>query len=341
MKKVSRSFALVVPCLEPPLNHWMATAYLLCRVVDNVEDCLQPTAWKRQRFAEFERLLAEPELAPEILSSWQEQAWPGLTPDEQQLMILPNGHLLWQIYAAIPAESQTIIRYWTQAMALGMSQLEDKERPPHFKSYDGVQVLSEEADYNTYCYYVAGTVGHMSTELVIQHYDLNNGVADTLRQTCEACGRGLQKTNIVKDFAQDLARGICYLPATWLQVTNYTPLALQGAPPDWAGKVLGDVVAELQTSTQYVLALPYEATGYRMASLLCLLPAFETLLLAAQQHKFLFTANHHVKISRQKMAQCLQWAQGMIDNNAAIEQYSHQRQQMIKRKLAETELVSE
>ena len=35
MNKVSRSFAVVVACLEAPLNHVMATAYLLCRVVDN------------------------------------------------------------------------------------------------------------------------------------------------------------------------------------------------------------------------------------------------------------------------------------------------------------------
>ena len=42
MNEVSRSFALVVPSLEEPLDHYMATAYLLCRVADNIEDCGQP-----------------------------------------------------------------------------------------------------------------------------------------------------------------------------------------------------------------------------------------------------------------------------------------------------------
>ena len=39
VNEVSRSFALVVPCLEEPLDHHMATAYLLCRLADNIEDC--------------------------------------------------------------------------------------------------------------------------------------------------------------------------------------------------------------------------------------------------------------------------------------------------------------
>jgi phytoene/squalene synthetase len=45
MHEVSRSFALVVPLLEEPLNHYIAAAYLICRVVDNIEDCEQPFAW--------------------------------------------------------------------------------------------------------------------------------------------------------------------------------------------------------------------------------------------------------------------------------------------------------
>ena len=38
MNKVSRSFALVVSCLEEPLQQQMSTAYLICRVLDNIED---------------------------------------------------------------------------------------------------------------------------------------------------------------------------------------------------------------------------------------------------------------------------------------------------------------
>jgi farnesyl-diphosphate farnesyltransferase len=138
----------------------------------------------------------------------------------------------------------------------------------------------------------------------------------------EACGRGLQKTNIVKDFAKDLARGICYLPDEWMREIEHTPLALVGAPTSWRQKVVDNVLDELSDSVQYLLDLPYTATGYRMASLLCLLPAYETLLVAAQRHETLFTVDHHVKISRQTMARCIQDAQAMLTDNEAIRQYS-------------------
>ena len=39
LSNVSRSFALVLPLVESPARHYLAAAYLLCRVVDNIEDC--------------------------------------------------------------------------------------------------------------------------------------------------------------------------------------------------------------------------------------------------------------------------------------------------------------
>jgi phytoene/squalene synthetase len=50
---VSRSFALVVPFLEAPLQHYLATAYLLCRVLDNIEDCGQSAEWKKSVLRNF------------------------------------------------------------------------------------------------------------------------------------------------------------------------------------------------------------------------------------------------------------------------------------------------
>ncbi|HXV44220.1 MAG TPA: squalene/phytoene synthase family protein [Anaerolineae bacterium] len=329
MNKVSRSFAILIPFLEEPLNHFLATSYLLCRVVDNIEDCQQPAAWKKLRFAEFSQLLKDPTLAADILALWQQQAWPGLTPDEQELMGFQHGLPLWQIYQRIPAEPRQIIDHWTATMARGMSQLEDPHQSPQFIQRQGVQVLAAEEDYNRYCYYVAGTVGHLSTELVINHYRLNNTVAVGLLADCEACGRGLQKTNIIKDFAKDLRRGISYLPDAWLREVNYTPLALAGASPGWVKKVLQNVVHELRDATAYLLSLPYSAPGYRMASLLCLLPAYQTLLLAAEQQEKLFTSQHQVKISHLTMSRCVLDARSMVKDNEAIGRYSRQLEQAI------------
>lgn len=209
-------------------------------------------------------------------------------------------------------------------MAEGMSQLGNPNHCPCFVRRKGVEILREQADYDGYCYYVAGTVGIMASELIIRQYGLSEAVAEILNSHAEACGRSLQKTNIVKDFAEDLTRGICYLPDAWLSEADYLPLSLQGATPAWKSMVLADVLTELRGATDYLLALPYEATGYRRASLMCLLPAYQTLLQAAQRQKTLFTSQHQVKISKPVMLQCLVDSQRLLFDNEGISRYSLQ-----------------
>jgi farnesyl-diphosphate farnesyltransferase len=335
MNKVSRSFAIVVLSLEEPLNHFMAAAYLICRVVDNIEDCDQPFGWKLQRFLEFHRLIDEPAAAPQILAVWGRESWPGLTRDESEMMRASTGQILWQIYSRVPETSRAVIRRWASEMSDGMLRVEAPDQHPVLEDQGGIRVLAAESDYNEYCYYVAGTVGHMATELVVAHYGLTADVAAELVAACESCGRGLQKTNILKDFAEDLGRGISYLPNTWQREADFAPLALAGAPAQWKKKVIDDVVRELNGATRYVLALPYAAAGYRMASLMSLLPAYQTLLSAAKQRDTLFTAGHRVKISRPTMAKC-QWdARSMLTDNDAVTQYSRRLEGEIGAALAQ------
>ncbi len=336
MNEVSRSFALVVPLLEEPLNHYIGAAYLICRVVDNIEDCEQPFAWQMKRFAEFRQLLHEPTCAREILAGWEGEDWPGLTPEEKRMMGVKSGLMLWQIVALMPDKVRLTIGRWALVMAEGMKSVNDPEQAPVFTTRQDVQVLSKEEDYNHYCYFVAGTVGHMVTELVIGHYRLNGQLPDRLLSNCEAFGRGLQKTNIVKDFAKDLDRGICYLPDRWLQEAQYSPLALDGAPIEWSQMVIDNVLDELRAATDYLLALPYEAEGYRMASLLCLLPAYQTLLLAAQKGPDLFTPKHRVKISREVMGQCLDDGRRLLTDNEGITEYSRRLEAEIRTTLGIT-----
>ena len=319
---VSRSFALVIPFLEMPLRHYLATAYLLCRVVDNIEDCVQPAAWKQQRFAEFLQLLQNPGDASAVLSQWQDESWPALTDHERRIMGVTDGLWLWQIYAEMPQSARKTVQRWTSTMAQGMSQLDDPEARPLSIQRQGLTVLESEADYHEYCYIAAGTVGHMATELVIEQYQLSEDVTPTLHALAEACGRGMQKTNILKDFLVDLTRGISYLPDTWLREADYAPLALRGAGSAWKAMVLGDVLDELRAATEYVLALPHSARGYRRASLLCLFPAYQTLYLAAQRQETLFTDEHKIKISRPTMARCVADSQLLLFDNRSIRRYS-------------------
>lgn len=324
MNQVSRSFALVTPCLEEPLDVFMSTAYLIFRVADNIEDCQKSLERQQERFAEFKQMLQDPPLAPNILRSWSVEDWAGLTIEQKQLMTLENGLMLWQIYALFPNVVKEIIRRWAFAMVDGIKQFLNNQQKVFRDTHNGVRILAEENDYNRYCYFVAGTVGHMGTELAIDHYQFNSSIAESLLGRSETCGQALQKTNIVKDFPEDMANGICYLPNVWMQEVDGLPLLLKGAPKTWTRKVLANVMTEINKSVYYVMDIPYEAVGYRLASLMCLLPAYQTLLLAAQQQEKLFTPEHCVKIPRSCLSKCMEDAKLMVRDNNLLLQYSQE-----------------
>jgi hypothetical protein len=67
-----------------------------------------------------------------------------------------------------------------------------------------------------------------------------------------------------------------------------------------------------------------------MASLLCLLPAYETLMLAAERSDRLFTVDHSVKISRLTMATCKRNAGSLISDNDAVAEYSRQAERSVE-----------
>lgn len=82
------------------------------------------------------------------------------------------------------------------------------------------------------------------------------------------------------------------------------------------------MVAELDTSVNYVVTLPQSAMGLRKAGLLMMMPAYETILLAAQQLPQIFTPKHAIKIPHTTMAKCVLRAQKIASDDLAIGQYA-------------------
>lgn len=330
---MSRSFAVVAPEVGDPLDAYLAAAYLICRVVDNIEDTQHPYSWQKQRYDEFLQLLAAPQTATDVLVGWESHDWPGLSKDEQQMMSRQGGLMLWDIMAQLPPGVYASIRRWTETMAKGMARASDPAATDFFAERNGIRLPASIADYNKYCFYVAGTVGRMISDLAAHVYALNAATAKSLSRDSEACGRALQKTNIVKDFSKDLERRFCYLPEEWLQEIDYAPLYLAGAPANWKSKVLLDVVAELDASVDYVLAVPQTAVGLRKAGLLMMMPAYETILQAAQRLTTLFTPEHAVKISRVTLGQCVMSARKIAPDDAAIRLYASEMSSKVQQTL--------
>jgi len=198
LDRVSRTFALTIRMLQEPFRTYASAAYLLCRIVDTVEDCESiPTESKCRYLLDFSDRLtgaAHPGLAREIFpepATWDEH----LTLNESAILAMIRS---------FPEPIQEIIIRYVQEMVEGMVmflKLQDKNGILHFES-------DEQLDQ--YCYYVAGTVGLMMNEIFAIISGTDKAAS---KESAVELGIGLQLTNIVKDIRKDRLRNIHYCPA--------------------------------------------------------------------------------------------------------------------------------
>lgn len=270
---VSRTFALTIPVLAPPLADSVCVAYLLCRIADTIEDRNDlepaPRAWLYQRFAAIVAApprfdLTEPTdpRISEFLERWPPDANPAY-----QTLVARLADVI-AAYASLGRQHRAAINECVQEMVSGMS---DMTHPPR---QGGMIYVCEDLDQlERYCHYVAGTVGLMLTRL----FDLQLGPGAAFATSARLeqgrrFGLGLQLTNILKDHENDWARGTSFFPATWLRSSaDGGLLALHRSA------LVRRTVEHLQEAQAYTLALPGEEQGMRLFCLWALWMAMATL----------------------------------------------------------------
>ena len=88
-------------------------------------------------------------------------------------------------------------------MAGGMADYQDSET---------LAGLENMAAMDRYCYFVAGVVGEMLTEVFCDYSPEIAARREQMMRLAVSFGQGLQMTNILKDIWDDRARGACWLP---------------------------------------------------------------------------------------------------------------------------------
>ena len=206
LPRVSRTFALSIEALPPELREAVRVAYLLCRLVDTIEDGDGLGLPERLRlFAEFERLLAGERLDPNTLELACREAMTAVDPHERALCL--NAGAVFRVFQGLPLAQQRAIRPWVAEMARGMREHVLRAGP------GGKLALRSLAELERYCYFVAGTVGRLLTELFCQAVPpASSAVRVRLDELGVSFGIGLQLVNIVKDVADDWERGACFVP---------------------------------------------------------------------------------------------------------------------------------
>ncbi|MCD8548724.1 MAG: squalene/phytoene synthase family protein [Aeromonadaceae bacterium] len=270
--QVSRSFALTIPLLPMPLQDYVGNAYLLCRIVDTLED--EPGlegAAKQALLTQFLTALADQAQAASFTAAATASLSPATPPAEQALLAQTPAVLAR--YRSYPPAVQAALARCVTIMSGGMAGYQQR---------DCSQGLPDLAALDQYCYFVAGVVGEMLAELFILHCPQLTAQRETLLALGVSFGQGLQMTNILKDMAADRARGVCWLPRE-LALRQGLDLALERWEQDGAGcqrlldELAGLAQGHLQDAMDFTCLLPARQQGIRQFCLLAIGMAVLTL----------------------------------------------------------------
>jgi len=294
LEGVSRTFALTIPQLPKKLYGAVANAYLLCRIVDTIEDEVSLSAQQKKYFcSEFIEVVksgvnAEP-FAVELAPLLSEQTIPA---EHTLIHVLPR---VIQITHSFDEDQVEALACCVETMAAGM---------PIFQAQDLQGGLATLADLDNYCYYVAGCVGEMLAKLFCHYSPEIAQHKEALLTLSVSFGQGLQMTNILKDIWDDAQRGVCWLPQDIFSETGFDLKNLSPETNDEnfrAGleHLISIAHGHLHNALIYTLKIPVHETGIRNFCLWALGMAVLTLRKIKQNLDF----NHsdQVKITRKSV----------------------------------------
>jgi farnesyl-diphosphate farnesyltransferase len=288
---VSRTFALTIPQLPPALSIPVTCAYLLCRIADTIED--EPALSAPETLAFLQRFSAVVGGSgePAALARDLEHRLSDRTlPTERDLV--SNMDRVVRVAASLGTAQHAAIKRCVELMCYGM---------PRFQFNASVKGLPRSSDLDDYCYYVAGVVGEMLTELFCDYSAEIARHRTNLSALAASFAQGLQMTNILKDIWEDRSRGACWLPQEVFSRhgVDLANVSSESDDPRFRAGIIELVAvahAHLRNALDYTLLIPGKEKGIRRFCLWAIGLAILTLRKIA--HNPGFTAGAQVKVTR-------------------------------------------
>jgi len=191
--KVSRSFSIVIMELEEELRHPICVFYLVLRALDTVEDdTRQPSDERAALCVKFHELLDTTGDSGEYFRTSQYG-------EKGEKELLENFPKVIQCYQSLAPGYRAVIKDITKRMGYGMA-----------KHISDVSCHSVD-DYNEYCHYVAGLVGYGLSDLFSASGREHENIS-LQKNLSNSMGLFLQKTNIVRDYLEDIIDGRTFWP---------------------------------------------------------------------------------------------------------------------------------
>jgi farnesyl-diphosphate farnesyltransferase len=269
---VSRTFALSIRLLPGDLGAAVRCAYLICRIADTVED--EPNLPATRKAALLDSLAScfDDATAPADFVARTSD----VTGDAAHVRLVHNADLVFIAYRELPENTRGYVRHWVGEMIAGMRKF--VLLYPH-----GIRIQSIE-EYKEYCYYVAGTVGYLLTDLWHEHSpSIGKRQYQALRERCRAFAEALQTVNILKDVARDAEHeNSIYIPEQLLREHGSAHASILASDRAQENReALGTLIQlawqDLDQATAYLLTIPRRAVSIRLFCALPLLFAYATL----------------------------------------------------------------
>lgn len=312
LPKVSRSFALTIPQLPPLLRRAVTNAYLLCRIADTIEDEPVFSAEDKRRYEDAFIDAVTGRIDSQQFSAEVAPLFSKATLEAERELVGQLPLVLEVTRSLRPAQRQAIVEC-LKIMSHGMHD---------FQRNVGRHGLATLRDMDCYCYCVAGVVGEMLTELLIDFDPALVSQRDTLMRLAVSFGQGLQMTNILKDQWEDCHRGVSWLPQDIFAKYGVRLESLQAGQKDSRYEaamieLIGVAHAHLRNALDYTLMIPVSKhAGYRQFCLWSI--GLAVLTLSKLQKNLDFSAGEQVKVSRRAVTYTIAFSKMSGKSNTAL-----------------------
>ena len=289
---VSRTFALTIPLLPPVIEKVVGNTYLLCRIVDTIEDAADLSPLAKQ---ELSALFLDAVLEKIPVNAFVEPCLQALNHygNQDELDLIAHTPTVLRILHTCSQNDQAAVSRCVSIMSQGMS---------HFHGKQTETGLKDMAEFEQYCYVVAGVVGELLTTIFSNH---SNAFAKNIlghEALAIAFGQALQMTNILKDSPEDRARGVSWKPANISQI-----------------ELLKVAHQKLEESLTYILLIPKKELGMRRFCFLAFGLAVMTLSKIVNRKDF--QQKDEVKLSRKTVMAFYAFTKVAVTNDALMKAF--------------------
>ena len=173
-----RTFALGIRLLPRALEDPVTIGYLLCRIADTIEDDRRLMPERKLQLLEGLLQCFHDNGAAEDFATDAHGA--GMSDSDREL--IGGSSIVFRAFRALDPAARAILAEWVAEMTRGMQ---------HFvRTYPAGIRIESIAEFRRYCYFVAGTVGHLLTDLWYAHSPfIRSRTYSRLLVNCEAFAR--------------------------------------------------------------------------------------------------------------------------------------------------------